>query len=203
MKFVHLTPQPNIGRIKRNGIHCGGGRRGRGVYAVPLMMMQQVTCTDDDRIIPSDPRSSTTLWQWLSSGQQRHRNLAAVLFKSTQDHWPADLYVDIGPTIGVKWINALQACDIKVGDDEINFVENANLEGYGANLHVSVLHESALGAAIWRIQQAGFTTWASCDDSIEIVFRSPIRASLIDRIVPLYRTNKQFKQDRRRSDSAG
>lgn len=37
MKFVHLTPKKNIGKILKNGIHLGNGRRGRGVYAMPLI----------------------------------------------------------------------------------------------------------------------------------------------------------------------
>lgn len=42
MKFVHLTPQPSISRVKRSGIRTGQGRRGSGVYAVPLMLLPQV-----------------------------------------------------------------------------------------------------------------------------------------------------------------
>ena len=62
MRFVHLTPQPMISRIRKNGIRLGGGRRGRGVYAVPLMLFGQVALTDDDRLIEADLRSSMTLW---------------------------------------------------------------------------------------------------------------------------------------------
>jgi len=62
MKFVHLTPQPKIARITRNGIRLGIGRRGKGVYAVPLMLMQRISFLDDDAAIEADPRSSTTLW---------------------------------------------------------------------------------------------------------------------------------------------
>ncbi len=45
MKFVHLTPQPSISRVKRGGIRTGQGRRGRGVYAVPLMLLPQIAYT--------------------------------------------------------------------------------------------------------------------------------------------------------------
>ncbi len=203
MKFVHLTPQPEIGPVKRNGIRCGDGRRGRGVYAVPLMMMQRVTCTEDHRIIPSEPRSSTTLWQWLGSERRRHRNLAAVTFETGHDHWPADLYITIGPSIGLEWIDAFSEAELSVTEDDLSFVEQAHKEGYCANLPVSVRDQSAMGTALWHIQQAGFDTFAQYDDSIELVFRKPIKSALIDRIVPLYRTNKQFKHDRERRTEAG
>lgn len=203
MKFVHLTPQPQIGRVKRNGIRCGNGRRGRGVYAVPMMMLQQVSRTADNRIIRSEHRSSLTLWQWLATERKRHRNLAAVLFRTAADHWPADLYIGVGPSIGLDWIKALRSTDIRVADDEIDLVRDAHEQGRRTTLHVSLIHESALGLALWHIQQAGFKTWDRYDDSIEVVFRSPVKAALIDRFVPLYRTSKEFKRDRRRQHYTG
>lgn len=41
MKFAHLSTQPNISKIRKSGLHMGDGRRGRGVYAVPLMMLER------------------------------------------------------------------------------------------------------------------------------------------------------------------
>lgn len=121
MKFVHLTPQPKIARVRRSGIRFGSGRRGRGVYAVPLMLMQCVTFMDDETQIPSEPRSSTTLWQWLSSLDHRRRNLAAVTFSTTADHGPADLHIELNSTIGTDWLSQIDSEAATVINSDLQF----------------------------------------------------------------------------------
>lgn len=157
--------------------------------------MQRVSLTEDYKIIPSDPRSSVSLWQWLASERSRHRNLAAVTFETTPQHWPADLYVDVGPSIGLEWVDELTPDDIAIPDDNLAFVRLSHRQGYCATLAISVLRQSAIGIVLWHLQQAGFKTWDRFDDSIELVFRKPVKATLVDRISPLYRTNKQFKRE--------
>ncbi|WOX04635.1 hypothetical protein [Microbulbifer pacificus] len=198
MKFIHLTPHSAIGNVKRNGIRRGDGRRGRGVYAVPLMMIQRVShiqTNDCSRIILGDPRSSVTLWKWLANVRSDYPNLAAVTFETNHEHWPGDLYINIGPSIGIEWIKKLTSADIVIEEKNLESVKKAHEQGYWAELAISVLRQSAIGIVLWHLQQAGFRTWARFDDSIEIVFRKPVKASLIDRITPLYRTNKQFKRE--------
>lgn len=63
MKFVHLTEQPLIARIKKSGIRCGNGRRGRGVYAVPLMVVRRQLYRDDQANLPADPVWIPARWR--------------------------------------------------------------------------------------------------------------------------------------------
>lgn len=195
MKFVHLTPQPNIARIKKSGIHQGSGRRGRGVYAVPLMLFQCVSLTDDDRIIKGDQRSSMTLWHWLSNLRHRHRNLAAVIFETTAVHWPANIYIELKSSIGTNWINNVSG-NLRVVDAELDFVRNSHQQGFCADLRLTVGNASTVGSVLHAVQAAGLTTWNRYDETIEFVFPSNVRPSLIESVIPLYRTNSRFKEDR-------
>lgn len=198
MKFVHLTPQPKIARVKRNGIRLGGGRRGKGVYAVPLMLMQRLSSLDEDTVVEADPRSSTTLWHWLSTLRHRHRNLAAVSFKTSADHWPAVLYLELKPAIGTDWLQNVQSDNINIADEDLQFVRDAHQQQFIADLKVIVGAATSLGRLLHAVQSAGLSTWDRYDETIEVIFPSPVPPSLITRITPLYRTNKQFKQDRQR-----
>lgn len=203
MKFVHLTPQPKIARVKRSGIRFGSGRRGRGVYAVPLMLMQCVTFTDDDKQIPAEPRSSTTLWQWLSSLNHRHRNLAAVTFSTTADHWPAELYIELKSTIGTDWLTLIDSEAATVTNSDLQFVRNAHKHQFIADLKLSIRDSASLGKVLSVVQAHGLTTWDRYDETVEIIFPNPIAARLITRVTPLYRTSSQFKRDREGQHDAG
>lgn len=203
MKFVHLTPQPKIARVKRNGIRLGRGRRGKGVYAVPLMLMQRLSILDDDTVVEADARSSTTLWQWLSTLRHRHRNLAAVTFTTSADHWPAILYLELKPTIGTDWLQNAQSENINIADEDLQFVRNAHRQKFIADLKVTVGAAASLGRLLHAVQSAGLSTWDRYDETIEVVLPSPVPANLITRITPLYRTNKQFKQNRQRQHEIG
>ena len=203
MRFVHLTPQPDIACVKKNGIRFGGGRRGRGVYAVPLMLMEQVSCTDDDRILEADARSSTTLWKWLSTLRHRHRNLAAVVFRTTEQHWPADLYFELPAEIGTEWLVKMPAGHVTCTDAHLDYVQEANIQGFSADLKLTIHSENGLGCVLHALQWGGFKTCDRFDESFEIVFPAAIDASLVQWVTPLYRTNQQFKRDRERRFNDG
>jgi hypothetical protein len=203
MKFVHLTSQPNIARVRRSGIRCGNGRRGRGVYAVPLMMMQRVTFIDDDTIVPASPRSSTTLWQWLAGLKNRHRNLAAIVFRTSPNHWPADLYLELKAATGTAWLANIDAKDATVASNDLDFVRDVHNHSFIADLKLSVQNAAGLGKILNAIQSHGHTTWDRFDESIEIIFPNAIASNLIDDVTPLYRTNKQFRQHRERQQDTG
>jgi hypothetical protein len=196
MKFVHLTPQPNIARIKQNGIRSGKGRRGRGVYAVPLMLMQRVSLSGVDNVVASEPRSSITLWQWLAETERGHRNLAAIVFRTTPDQWPAELYIELQPSVGTDWLTDIDSAQATVTDADLQFVRNAHRHTLLADLKLSIQSPSGLGRVLRAIQSRGHTTWDRYDESVEIIFPSPVAPNLIEQITPLYRTNKQFKRDR-------
>ena len=203
MKFVHLTPQPNIARVKRSGIRSGSGRRGRGVYAVPLMLMQQVSFIGDDRIVASEPRSSVTLWQWLAGSRNRHRNLAAIVFRTASDHWPADLYIELKPVVGTDWLTEIDAQFATIAEADLRVVRIAHSQGFSADLKLSVRNGSGVGKILHAVQSRGHAIWDHYDDSIEIIFQSPIASHLIERVTPLYRRNGQFKRDRDRQHQTG
>lgn len=196
MKFVHLTPQPSISRVKRSGIRTGHGRRGRGVYAVPLMLLPQVAYIDDETFVAADPRSSTTLWTWLASLRCRHRNLAVVTFRTTPDHWPADLYIELKAGVGTDWLSTVDPELAFIAEEDLQFVRKAHSQGFVADLKLSVRNEAALGKILHTVQSHGFGTLDQYDESIEIIFSSLIPSKLIDRVTPLYRTNINFKESR-------
>ena len=195
MKFVHLTPQPSIARVKRNGIRFGNGRRGRGVYAVPLMFMDQVSYIDHT-FVPMAPRSSITLWQWLSTLSSRHRHVAAIIFETTAEHWPAQLYLELQPEIGTDWLTDIDPNCITVTDADLQLVRNDHSQERESTLKLLIHNTAGMGRVLHAIQLCGHATEDRHDESIEIVFPSAVAASSIERVTPLYRTNKQFKLNR-------
>lgn len=194
MKFVHLTPQTKITRIKKDGIRSGRGRRGSGVYAVPLMHFGRVVMTEDQKVLTASPRSASTLWRWVA--KSRHRNIAAIIFHTTPGQWPADLYVEIKATIGVDWLTDFDPSEIVIQPEDVRFLREAHDEGFCADLKLSIQTPVALGRCLQVLGQKGFVTWDRYDESIEIVFAKPIPPHQIERIVPLYRTNAHFKKAR-------
>lgn len=200
MRFVHLTPQPMISRIRKNGIRLGGGRRGRGVYAVPLMLFGQVALTDDDRLIEANARSSTTLWKWLSMTRSRHRHLAAVVFQTSLHHWPAELYVEITSAMGIDWLVRMPAGHTVCSDEDLAHARGRIRAGHSVDLNLTAHSASDLGSILQALQSAGFQTCDRFNESLELVFPAPIDPSLIQWVTPLYRTNQQFKQHRDRPE---
>jgi hypothetical protein len=196
MKFVHLTPQPNIGRIKRNGIHLGGGRRGRGVYAVPLMLMEQRMSLDDDRQLHTVPRPLTTLWQWLSEYASRHRNLAAVIFEDSKQHWPLALHMQLHRDIGYDWLLDMPLACAPANAEAMVDVREARAKGYCLDLKLSVADAKTLGTVMHQLQSRDYRPLAKYDDDFELVLPAGVPSRSIERIVPLYRTNKRFVRER-------
>jgi hypothetical protein len=202
MKFVHLTPQPSIARVKQNGIRFGSGRRGRGVYAVPLMFLEQVSHINSDTVMPAQPRSSTTLWRWLATSKRRHSHVAAIIFQTTAAHWPANLYIELRAETGTDWLTNIDPRSVTVANDDLQWVRDAHSQGWAADLQLLIHNTSGLGKVLQMIQSCGHTTLDRRDESIEIVFPSAVAPNLIERITPLYRTNKQFKLARKRHQKA-
>ena len=197
MRFVHLTPQPVIGRVKRSGIRQGGGRRGRGVYAVPLMEMAGMAISPGGAVRDVTSISTVKLWQWLRRwGRHRHRHLAAVIFRVGQIHWPADLYLEVSPEVGTDWLDTAGIEEEVVASDDREFVRNANRGGAIADLKVTAHKASDIGRVLAGFKAAGHRVQVGFDESIEVVFRSPVPPRMIERIVPLYRSNRQFQRAR-------
>lgn len=198
MKFVHLTEQPLIARIKKRGIRCGNGRRGRGVYAVPLMVVRRQLYRDDEANLPADPVSSATLWQWLAGLGDRHRHFAAIVFETTAAHWPAQLYIELDASTGHDWLQTMDPREVEVSESHLVWVREAHAQTFMACLQITVHSPAAVGMVMHALHSQGHAVWDDNDESIEIVFPQPIPARAIVRIVPRYRNNKQFRQARQR-----
>lgn len=125
MLCVHLAPRSSIDGIIRNGLRLGRGRRGRGVYGIPLFALPryaarqlEVEAVDESdpstkhqpatRLVvlppltslPSQP--STDTWKWLFKRKRergrasyRRQRPVAIVFEPPAAHWPADMYFEI------------------------------------------------------------------------------------------------------------
>jgi hypothetical protein len=165
------------------------------------MLLPLVDFTEDDRPISGEKRSSGTLWRWLRTYSSRHRNLAAVVFGDSDSHWPADLYLELTPKQGTDWLSEMNPTDVVVERSDLEFVQIAHKTGFLANLRIKLNNSTGLGSVMCAVQARGIGTIQRYDDTIELVLPNPVSAGLIERIVPLYRTNKQFRQDRQQRDS--
>lgn len=194
MKFVHLSEQPLIARIKKSGIRCGDGRHGRGVYAVPLMVIRRIAYREDDPHLPADPVSSSRLWSWLAGLGDRHRHFAAIIFHDTPAHWPAELYIELDAKTGCEWLPSLDSRLVTIAETHLQDVREAHEFKYMATLQVTVHSAAGLGAVLHGLRIHGYAVWDDNDESIEVVFARPIPARSIVRVIPQYRSNKQFKQ---------
>ena len=75
-------------------------------------------------------------------------------------------------------------------------------EGSMATLKLLIHNTSGMGKVLHAVQSCGHTTSDRYDESIEIVFPSAVASNSIERVTPLYRTNKQFKLNRARQHIA-
>lgn len=202
VKFIHLTEQPLIARIKKRGIRFGNGRRGRGVYAVPLMVMRRKVYREDEPHLPSDPVSSSKLWQWLAGLGDRHRHCAAIVFETTCVHWPAQLYIELDAKTGHAWLDDMDPREVEVTASHLEQVREAHAQWFMGSLQITVNSSAGLGQVMHALHSHGYAVWDGNDESIEIVFPRPIPARSIVRVIPRYQNNKQFRQvrDRRPAD---
>ena len=185
----------------KNGIRTGGGRRGRGVYAVPLLFLPQVSFVQNGKEMmemTAEPRPSITLWKWLAGRQHRHRHFAAIIFRTTRQHWPATLYIQLEPQVGIDWLDEIVPSHATVTAANLEHVRRCQNSGWLSNLEILIHNPSCLGKIMHRICAGGQSTWPRYDESIEIVFPQPISPNLIEQVIPLYRTNKQFKKSLKR-----
>jgi len=117
MKFIHLTERKNIGLIRRNGIRKGNGRRGRGVYTIPLFFISKELYLDPVRWVKSpatesDMLSTGKFWGLLSTERIGKSKSAAIVFSLTDEHWPISLYIFLRSKTGlkfIKWANKLKS----------------------------------------------------------------------------------------------
>jgi hypothetical protein len=161
-------------------------------------MMQRISADESNRTLMSQPYSSSTIWTWLR-GNHRHRHLAAIVFSTTAAHWPADLYVEIDAAEGEEWIADLPRDRVSTVPLDFSIPTICTKSNrIIVELRLQVQDEEILGQVLHRWQRLGHVTWSHYDESIEIVFPAAVKPSSIERIVPLYRKNKLFKEHRGR-----
>ena len=163
---------------------------------MPLLRIESISALEDSKVVLSEPRSTGTLWRWLSHQPHRHRHAAAIIFRTVPEHWPADLYLQITPDVGLSWTTRLRKTSCVIEQKSLQEVDKILNLGAATDLRISVSNSKALGSVLHSIRSSGFKTWDRFDESMEIVFGLQIQPHLIGRVVALYRTNRQFKQRR-------
>ncbi len=203
MKYVHLTPQPTLKHVLRNGIRCGGGRRGRGVYAVPLMMLPGSEYmlnseTDDVLFLDAGKQTSLTLWRWLRKYPKRHRNMAAVIFEAPQSAYPADLYLEINDYTfdPDKWLRGIPSQNVAYDEDQVCEAVKLYKQAYEEAYCFRILNANGVGDVLHAHQATGSQPWSHFSESLEMVFRQRIDARHIVKTIALYKTTRQHKQRR-------
>jgi hypothetical protein len=205
MKFVHLSTQPNINKIRKSGLHMGDGRRGRGVYAVPLMMLEREGSwsADDKSSDQSVPLTSSTLWKWLVKHDRSNGRAIAVVFELPSRFWPVNVRLEVSNKFAREFLTRISSsppAECLISDDIFDYVY-AELEQHEfTDFDCEVLTHKGLGHLLNLYKESGARPWVRNDQSIEIIIRSPIPSSCIGRIVPLYQRNIIFKKKKERGD---
>ncbi len=205
MKFVHFTDATLIDRIKHNGIHLGDGRRGRGVYCVPLFFIAQIQSskfdpTGDTQWYTSTPISTGQLWKWWMRQHYPDGRPMAVVYDAPANCWPLDTYLNVQRDFGTQFIQAidqLAAQGVHIEPEDRTFVLQAAKQGYGSTCYCQVQREHGLGLLLHAYR----TITASLDefqgvfsDGLEVVMRQLVPPKNIARLIPHYQTNHRFKE---------
>jgi hypothetical protein len=200
--------------IRRNGLRVGNGRRGRGVYAVPLFRIRRSRPRapddpDDDVVDFSAPLTSATLWRhtlW-PSGAGRPRPVA-IVFVVPRHCWPIDVFLEVGPLGAEALLDRVQAAssvDLVVTDESFAYVRGASRGGMLSDLMATIGSAEALGKLLHLYVDSGACAWSKFDDSIEVIVRHPIPPSAIVGLHPLSQRNREAKRraSRRRGPLLG
>lgn len=203
MKFVHLTPQPKLKQVRKNGIQLGNGRRGRGVYAVPLMMLPQVNIiwnngAEDYQTIDAGMRSSLSQWRWLRTNPTRHRNMAAIVFDPSEASFPADLFIEMDyKTATSEWVKELQNEHVDIDMPGYAHSRKEFFEGYDVSTRFRLMNKADVGKVMNAYVNTGSRSCTRFSEKIEIVFSGNISSNSICRIIALYKQTNDNKRRRR------
>ncbi len=207
MRFIHLAPRSAIGLIRRNGLRFGGGRRGKGVYAVPLFRIRRMRAKqpgefDATRLDFSAPLSSMTLWDDLFN-RRRHRGRrpVAVVFELPVHCWPVDVFLEVRVQQAepfFRWLRRREENGLEISDEALKFVSTCAAQGFISDLEARAHNAGALGLLLRHFLAAGATAWSRYDETIEVVIRRPVPPAAIRKLVPLSQTNAKARVRRER-----
>lgn len=199
MKFVHLTDRAAARGIRRSGLRLGRDLRGRGVCCMPLMLLPYASprseADEDEADVTSAPLSSSRTWRRILG-----RPAVAVVFQPGAAQWPADLQLFVPSRARA----ALARRAAELGDDVRLLEVEREPAGWMAE---DPAHQCSFRIerprAMGRLLSAYFELrplplWAPGDISVEVVFRKPIPAACIQRIVPLVKQKGARGASRRR-----
>ena len=208
MRFIHLAPRSAIGRILRSGLRLGDGRRGKGIYAVPLFRIRRITFKRRDSVDRKDidfsvPLSSATLWRDLFGGSRRHRGRRpiAVVFDLPSNCWPVDVYLEVGAANAGPLLRSLRRSSPKglhVSAKAMEFVSSAAAAGFISDLEARAANTTAVGFLLRQWLASGASAWSRYDETVEVVIRGPVPETAVRRLVPLSRTNVKARARRER-----
>lgn len=177
---------------------------GEGVFCVPAAMLERYDQGKNNKLLPdgtyqtidqhSRPSSTALFWKWWTK-RKKIRRPAAVYFRVSKEFWPADLYLYLERGKGLPFIAECAKRGLPIHTKTYGATYTGLQLGYYA-IDFNVLVKSAvhLGKVLKIYQEAGNTlTWPDSWD-LQLVFRRPIPATHILRIVPLSRRNVDFKE---------
>lgn len=212
MRFVHLTRQSVVDRIRKNGIQRAPSAYMATpvVHAVPLMMVPW-GCDSDVPPIPacplpwdpyarlfgpSNPRSLTGLWK-TSGGRT-----VAVVFDLPARFWP--VWCDLAPPEDVLrsmpdgwmvprvWEDSTRTLARQPGD------RHPGPDRWGIGPW-KVANPQAMGLLLRESLRRGWCAYRQCE-SMQVMIPHHIPASAIRRIVQLSYGNSAVREKRRRLD---
>lgn len=195
VKFVHLAPVQSLRSIGKKGILMGSGRRGKGVYCVPLVMMNrqiQITESDDKMVsLTSGQVSSVDLWKWLV----KPRAHAAIMFELASASYPIDVYIYLRRRLARRVLAEI-ASEESVSWRWIPEYLNDYRDSAGSHwidIALSLSNARILGVLLRSLGTCGFRPEQFFSDELEVVIRNPIPRRAVCAIVPMYETNKEFR----------
>jgi hypothetical protein len=152
-------------------------------------------------VVVSNPVSTARSWAWLFSRGRKWGNKAAAIVFSLPEHaWPIKIYIQMANNVLVqflKWHQNLPEEARVMSGDEVRSCSDAARIGWPADVEMLVRSSKILGASLHHFRSFGGTL-ESCD-GMEVVIGCPIPPSFIERIVPLYQSNREFKAMKERS----
>lgn len=215
MLFVHLAPRDAISRIKKDGISPSrAGRRGRGVYCVPLLLATQKTFMektgiidehgfDNGAMLVTTPTSTTSQWKWLFRRYySRGFRPMAVVFRVPVSSFPIRGIFEVWPPDSRRYVDAVvkhrDLGSSSILNDE-RMITTKSLDQSGFDLIVRFPHEQAIGSLLSEWTDYGWKPRIGVGtDEIEFVIPNRIPPECIVSVHALSTTNVKWKERKER-----